>query len=446
MSLTLLIKAGVTAAVALLLLLPLEAINGLVRERVALRNGVVTNIQKSAVTRQTLVGPILVVPFQKTSVDVVVDQTTGQTTRTPRSEDGQLLFLPEQLDVKTRVTTEKRYRGIYSALLYNTTSALSGTFSLPESFGVKDATANGVSYRWGEAHLVMGMDDTRGIRGKPSLTWGDARGDFQSGTGQAPVQNGVHAPLGTLPTTAAVYRFAMNLQLQGAEVLEVVPAGKETTLTMQAEWPHPSFVGQFLPDARTIGAQRFEAVWRTSRLSTNVEHALQGCNGQSVCKPLLEKAMGVAFIDPVDVYLMLERSAKYGFLFILFTFVLFGLFELLKGLAIHPVQYALVGVALATFFLLLTALSEHLPFALAYAIAAASCVLLLGFYVSYVLKGVRRAAGFSSALALLYAAMYVLLQSEDLALLLGAILMFGILAAIMIVTRRVDWYRIGAPA
>lgn len=446
MSRTLMLKAGVTAAMALMLFLPLAAISDLVSERVALRDGVIVNIQKSAVTRQKLVGPILVVPFHKTIIDVVVDEKTGVTTRTPRTEDGQLLFVPEQLDVTTRVTTEKRYRGIYSALLYNTTSTVGGTFSVPPNFGVADATPDAATYRWGEAHLVMGMDDTRGIRGKLELTWGGVGRSFQSGTGQAPVASGVHAPVGVLAAAGGVYRFDVNLQLQGAEVLELVPTGKETTMKMQATWPHPSFVGQFLPESRSIGAAGFEAVWRTSRLATSVEQALHACNGQSTCAPLLARSMGVAFIEPVDVYLMLERSSKYGFLFVLFTFVLFGLFELLKRLAIHPVQYALVGVALATFFLLLVALSEHLAFPVAYAIAAGSCVMLLGFYVSYVLKSVRRAGGFSAALALLYAAMFVLLQSEDMALLLGAILLFGIVAAIMLVTRHVDWYRVGESA
>lgn len=445
MSRTLFFKTGLTGILALLLLIPLAGVQAIVQERIALRDGVVANIQQSAVTTQRLVGPILVVPFQKTVVDVVVDTKTGMSTRTSRTEDGQLLFLPEHLDVNTKATTQKRFRGIYSALLYESENALTGNFVVPENFGVQNATPDTVSYRFGEAHIALGMDDPRGIRGNLELKWNDSRHPFAGGAGAAPLPSGVHAPLGRLAPERRDYRFAIDLRMQGAEVLQLVPAAQETTFTLRSSWPHPSFIGQYLPDSRTISATGFEAVWRTSRLATNVEQALQACNGQHDCPTLLFKTAGVEFVEPVDIYLMLERSAKYGFLFVVFTFVLFGLFELLKRLAIHPIQYALVGVALAMFFLLLVALSEHLPFAVAYVIASSSCVLLLGFYVSYVLKGVKRASGFAAALTLLYGALYVLLQSEDMALLLGAILLFGILASIMLVTRRIDWYRLTAP-
>lgn len=444
MSRTLLIKTAITGFLALLLLIPLTAVESIVRERMALRDGVVANIQQSAVTTQRLVGPILVVPFVKTTIEAAVDTKTGVSTRTSRTEEGQVMFVPEQLKVTTQAATEKRYRGIYSARLYNSHNTFAGNFSVPENFGIENRTPDTVAYRWGNAHIVLGIDDPRGIRGKLHVVWNSERREFQGGAAMAPLPAGVHAPVGRLSPQARDYSFAIDLGLAGSEVLQLVPTGKETHFAMKSSWPHPSFVGQFLPESRSIGAKGFEAVWRTSRLATNVEQALQTCTGERDCPALLAKTVGVAFVDPVDVYLMLQRSAKYGFLFILFTFVLFSLFEVLQRLAIHPVQYALVGVALATFFLLLVALSEHLPFALAYAIASTSCVALLGFYVSYVLRGVGRASGFAAALALLYGALYVLLQSEDMALLLGAILMFVILATVMLVTRRVDWYRLAA--
>jgi inner membrane protein len=444
MSRTLLIKTGITGILALLLLIPLAGVGSIVRERIALRDGVVANIQQSSVTPQRLVGPVLVVPFEKVIVDIVLDTKTGiSTQQSLRTEAGQLLFLPETLEVNSSAKTQKRYRGIYSALLYDSDNVLTGNFAIPENFGIQNTAPETVTYRWGQAHVAMGIDDPRGIRGVLELQWNGASHAFEGGAGSAPLPSGVHAPLGQLPTEARNYRFAIDLRMQGAETLALVPTAKQTTFKLRSAWPHPSFTGQFLPETHTIGASGFEAVWRTSRLSSNVEQDLQSCNGQHDCPALLFKTAGVAFIEPVDIYLMLERSAKYGFLFITFTFVLFSLFELLKRLAIHPIQYALVGVALAMFFLLLVALSEHLPFAIAYAIAASSCVLLLGFYVSYVLKGVKRASGFAAALALLYGALYVLLQSEDMALLLGAFLLFGILSAIMIITRRVDWYRLG---
>jgi inner membrane protein len=161
------------------------------------------------------------------------------------------------------------------------------------------------------------------------------------------------------------------------------------------------------------------------------------------CPGLNENSLGVAFIQPVDVYLQAERAVKYGILFLGLTFAAFFLFELFKRLAIHPVQYGFVGIALCIFYLLLLSLSEHLSFGLSYFIASAACVSLLGFYASYVLKSVARSIGFTSMLGALYGVLYVLLRSEDYALLMGSLLLFAILALVMIITRKVDWYNIG---
>jgi inner membrane protein len=443
MTRTLAIKTAFTAFLAIVLALPLGAIREVVRERMALRDGVVTNIQKSGVTTQKLVGPILVVPYRRKVRETVVN-AEGKPTTSVHTEERQVHFLPETLTVTTGATTERRYRGIYAALLYESKNVLKGTFSLPANLSVPE-DEDTISLEWGDAYLVLGVSDPRGVKGALAVSWDDRAHEFKGGTEQALIKSGVHAPLGEAGSKAALtsgrHRFSIDLRLQGAETFELVPVGKETAVTIAAAWPHPSFMGQFLPDSRTVGASGFEATWRTTHLASNVEQALRRC-AQDGCSELMAKTLGVAFIQPVDIYLQTERSAKYGFLFVLFTFVLFYLFELLKRLAIHPIQYALVGVALAMFFLLLVALSEHMAFSLAYVIATAACVALLGFYVSYVLRSLGRGAGFAALLALLYGALYILLQSEDMALLLGAILLFGILAGIMVVTRRVDWYRI----
>jgi inner membrane protein len=151
--------------------------------------------------------------------------------------------------------------------------------------------------------------------------------------------------------------------------------------------------------------------------------------------------VSVSLVEPVNVYAQVDRATKYGLLFVLLTFVAFFMFEFLRQLRIHPIQYGLVGLAVAIFFLLLLALSERIPFAAAYLLAATACVTLIGYYLGHVLGGWLRGAGFAGLLATLYAALYGLLISEDNALVLGAGLLFLILAAIMVMTRRVDWYR-----
>jgi inner membrane protein len=200
-----------------------------------------------------------------------------------------------------------------------------------------------------------------------------------------------------------------------------------------------------LPDAGTkVSRDGFAAQWRTSHFATNLSQLHQRCVQSRQCDAFNQHSLTVSFVQPVDLYQTVERSVKYGFLFIGLTFAAFFLFEVLKRLAIHPVQYALVGLALAIFFLLLISLSEHLGFAAAYLIASASCVALNGYYVAHVLKSVRRGALFGLALSALYGLLYVLLRVEDHALLMGSMLVFACVASAMVATRRVDWYTLAA--
>jgi len=195
---------------------------------------------------------------------------------------------------------------------------------------------------------------------------------------------------------------------------------------MRSDWAHPSFAGRFLPLKHEITAQGFSAEWKVS------QYAAPGTANR--------QELAVSFIEPAGLYQQLERASKYGFLFIGLTFAAFLLFELLRRLAIHPIQYALVGLALAMFFLLLTALSEHIDFALAYAIATGACVGLISGYLMRVLRSAALALAFGAALTALYAMLYALLKAEDYSLLGGSLLLFGLLAAVMIATRRIDWY------
>jgi inner membrane protein len=433
---TLLTKAAVTFALALVLFVPLGAVRSTIEERHALSGSVLQDIKASGVREQRILGPILIVPYTRTTTAEVTDTGTGVKTIQTSTETGHLHFLPASLAIKAQVDTETRQRGIYSALVFRARHGLEGAFAVPEGFGV--TAAPNVSYAWHDAYVVVGLGDTRGIRGTPTLRWNGRPLSWDAGTRGLGLGSGIHSVVGALPTQARRIPFAIQLDLGGTESMAYVPVGEETQVTMKAAWPHPSFGGDFLPDSRTITERGFEAAWKTSHLASSIESVVATCLADHCGSSIT--AMDVAFVDPVDVYLKSERAAKYGFLFIAITFLVFFLFEVLKKLAIHPVQYGLVGVALSLFFLLLLALSEHVAFWLAYAIATAACVGLLGAYVSYVLRGARRALGFTGLLTVLFGALYVLLQSEDFALLLGAGLLFGILAVVMLVTRRIDWY------
>jgi inner membrane protein len=147
-------------------------------------------------------------------------------------------------------------------------------------------------------------------------------------------------------------------------------------------------------------------------------------------------------MEPINIYSLSDRATKYGFLFVCLTFAAIFLFEILKSLAIHPAQYALVGLALAMFFLLLLSLSEHMDFLVAYLIATTACVTLIGIYLSAVLHSGKRGFAAGAMLAGLFGSLYGLLESEDNALMLGSLLLFVLLSLAMLTTRRLDWYRL----
>jgi inner membrane protein len=243
-------------------------------------------------------------------------------------------------------------------------------------------------------------------------------------------------------------QMKVKLQLAGTQRFALVPAAASTQMDLSSDWPHPSFGGRFLPTRREISDQGFKAQWLVSELaSTAAADVLAGKpvtglagSGNEGIVDTLEFSM----VDPVNPYVMSDRAIKYGLIFIVLTFVSVGLVELLSGRRVHPVQYLLVGLALSVFFLLLLSLSEHLSFELSYGLAAGAAALLLGHYGAAMLGGWRSGLVFGAGIAGLYAALYVLLSMEQAALVIGALLMFAVLAAVMTLTRKLDWYGLGA--
>lgn len=442
---TLLWKIALIGLVALLLQIPVEMVRGLIAERKQARDSVIAEIARGSSEAQKIIGPILYVPWTRRSTDATTttdDSGHSRTIRKEKVERGQVALLPATLQVDGQIDLQKKHRGIYRAHLYTLNATLTGTFVLPPNLGNSDG-----NLEWGRALLILGIQDTRGIRDRVQIDWDGAQPAlFPGGIEAAGAPSGIHADLGVLPEnkTSATRPFRIALSLLGTERLDIVPAGATTTVSLRSTWPHPSFTGKILPDAGTrISSEGFAASWRTSHFATNLAQLHQRCVHSRQCDAFNQHSLAVSFIQPVDLYQTAERSVKYGFLFIGLTFAAFFLFEVLKRLAIHPVQYALTGIALAIFFLLLIALSEHLGFAPAYAIAAGSCVALIGYYAGHVLNDMRRGAVFGLALAALYGLLYVVLRLEDHALLMGSLLVFVCVAAAMVATRRVDWYAIG---
>lgn len=446
MNRVLLFKFAITALLALLILIPLQMVQSIVHERSAYRMDALQSIWSSYAGPQTVSGPVLVVPY--TEVTRVRDETPagGATKTSLRSETKRLLVFPKTLNVDGTLTTSVRYRGIHKALVYELTSRLTGTLALPDLKKLPQADGH-VSFKVDNAYVAIGIGDIRGLTAQPDVRIGGARFDVEQGTRLDSLRQGVHANVdlaalaeaGAGAGAGAVVPFSIDLPLRGAESVAFAPVGDQNDFSLKSTWPHPSFDGAFLPNNRTVDARGFTGNWRVTSFNTKAREQIATGNGEGA----IETA-SVSMIEPVNVYLQAERATKYGALFVMLTFASFFMYELVKRLRIHPIQYALVGLSLALFFLLLLSLSEHIAFAYAYLAASGACIGLLGFYLSFVLHSVKRGAVFSVLLAVLYAALYGLLLSEDNALMLGSLLLFAILAGIMTLTRRVDWYSLGA--
>jgi inner membrane protein len=435
------IKLGAIALLILLLLIPLLMIDGIIDDRQQLRDGVLEDIARSSSYSQQLSGPVMVVPYRKVVRTWKTNEKTSQRYEELGEERGRLYFLPERFELDGQVQTELRNRGIYEARLFHADNRINGHFSLPAQLGIKEDFAD---YQFDAPFLAVGISDIRGIENALKLELDGQRLDFVPGTQVGWLGEGVRVTLPVLDTrNATELTFGFDLRLQGTGSLQVLPVGKTSHVSLAANWPHPSFIGNFLPGKREISDQGFSADWQTTFFSTNLQEAMSRCVTGNDCEGFSGRSFGVSFIDPVDQYLKSDRAIKYALLFIVLTFAGFFLFEVLKSLAVHPVQYALVGVALAFFYLLLLSLSEHIGFALAYLLSASGCVLLIGFYVCHVLHSVRHGLSFSAGLAALYGLLYGLLSVEDYALLMGSLLLFGLLGVFMVLTRKLDWYGIG---
>lgn len=441
LGLKILMVLGLTLAI----LVPLSMIRGTIAERQAYRDQAVASVARSYAGAQGIAGPVLVVPYLET-VEVEEKDAQGIARKVRREQARQWMFFPQTLELAGKLQPSTRRLGLHEVRVYELDGRMSASFRvrIPDD---GDAIA---PRRIGRPCLGYGIADVRGLAGSPQLRIDGRESSLQQGLGCGG-GSGVHARLDA-PQAGATLALATRLDfaLGGTESLAIAPLAQRNRIVLDSPWPHPQFNGAFLPRQRRIDARGFHAEWTISSLATDAQ--AQYLAGQRLPRAGDEgaaggpDAIGISLVEPVNVYSQADRATKYGLLFVALTFIGFFMFELIRQLRIHPIQYALVGLALAIFFLLLVSLSEHIAFGRAYLAASAACIGLLGFYLSAVLRSVARGIGFAIMLATLYAALYGLLVSEDNALVLGAGLLFAILAAIMAISRKVDWYRVAAGA
>ncbi|MDX6765191.1 MAG: cell envelope integrity protein CreD [Candidatus Methylacidiphilales bacterium] len=434
-----LFKLAVIGFLILILLIPLSMIGSVLQERLGRRNEAVAEITSSWGDSQKIIGPVLQIPYKVRSKvwrDQPQKNGTSKRVEVEVVEMALATFLPKELKVDGEILTQKLHRGIYDAVVYSGNITLSGAFSQPDWQALKIDPKEAV---YEDAVVVVGVSDLRGTRGRLVLDWGGRACPMTPGTNTDLLPAGVSASVkGWLPTDQPT-SFSLPVTFNGSQQVLIAPLGVESRVHLSSDWPDPGFRGAFLPTSREISAQGFTAAWDVSYYGRSFPQ--QWARQNEVSSATLHKSLfGVEFVSLIDFYRNVERAIKYAMLFLVLVFTAFFLFEVISKLRIHPFQYILVGAALCLFYLGLLSLSEFLRFGWAYLVAAAASWALVSLYSLSVLRSGSRTLIVAGLLALIQGLLYVVLQLQDYALLVGTIGLFLALAAVMFVTRRVDWY------
>lgn len=427
----LLFKTSVIIVIALLLLIPTSMIEGLIYERENTQKLAVQEVSSKWGEEQTITGPILSIPYykyikqysKKDSLDKIIQIKEY------------IHFLPDELKVNSYLKPEKRYRGIYEIVVYNSNIEFSGKFNNIELNNV-DIPVKDIMFD--KAFVTIGINDLRGIEKQIELNWNQENISFNPGTVTTDViDSGINAEVKIENNDKTSYEFNFKLDLKGSQLLHFIPVGKTSDFKMESIWNNPSFNGAFLPDSRKVSALGFNAHWNIIHLNRNYPQVWIGSKHS-----VAESAFGVDLLLPIDNYQKSTRTIKYAILFIALTFMVFFFVEILNKKFIHPIQYILVGFALIIFFSLLLALSEHIKFNSAFIISAISTLILITGYVKAILKSNNLTFLISGILAILYTFIFVIIQLQDYALLIGSIGLFIILGIVMYFSRKIDWYNI----
>lgn len=429
-----------------LLIIPLALTQGVLHERQAYKTQATEEIAGIWGRAQLVSGPVLAVPYVFQTMVSRSKVVNGQVVQfeEPGLMGAMAYFLPEDLDVTGSVTPEIRHRGIYDTVVYSARLQMSGRFK-PDFQASGLETLEIERIEWDRARVLLGVTDLHGIRSVEPLRISEGvESSFESTDGAPDSFLPLAAKLAQL-SAGAELAFTLNMAVQGSERLNIAPLGRTTTVEMQSPWMDPSFVGASLPTERELGTEGFKARWESAHFSRGFPQAWSSrkISNDEMSEKIRAASFGVRFAQLTDNYSFAERAQKYGMLFFVLIFAAFFLFEVTSpALRIHPLQYALVGAALALFFLGFLALSEFWNVGNAYAVAAATCTILVTLYAWSFLRAGWRAMVICAGLGATYGCLFFVLQSQDYALISGTLALFAALALVMFFTRRIDWYAV----
>jgi inner membrane protein len=416
-------KTIMIGLLVLLLMIPSVWIMSIIDERESYRQEALSDITSKWGGSQFVAGPVLVLP-----VEFLNEDADGKKYISTKN----IYLLSESLDIENSLEPEIRYRGIYEILLYKSDILAKGKF---DTRTIDELDLMNGKIRYDKAYVEIGISDLKGLTNNLKINWNGKEISARTGLKErSTVSKGLHFLIPLQPKVNE-YNFALDINLNGSEQIQFSPTGKDTKVKISASWNHPSFCGDFLPQQKIIDDKHFDANWKIFNLNRNFSHISFGNPLQ-----IEDNFFGVKLFYPVDQYQQTTRSVKYTFLFLSLTFVCFFLIEILSKKQIHPIQYLLIGSGIVLFYLVLLSLSEHMAFSTAYIIACASMILLIAFYTKSMLGEFRLTSIVSAVLLILYGFLFINLQLQDYALLVGSFGLFITLAAVMFFTRKIDWF------
>jgi inner membrane protein len=410
----------------LVLLIPSLMVSSLLKERQSRRDSVVEEINEKWGKSQTITGPFFTVPYKsyyKNAQGVL------------RYNTHFLHILPENIEITGKIDPHIRYRSIYEAVLYNTQIDIKGNFIIPS---LHESNIDPKNVLWNKAIFSIGVSDMKGIQENIDITYNNKSYKASPGLKTRDVApSGVRSVIPLSPTERD-NTFTLRLNLNGSEQVHFIPVGETTRVDLESTWPSPSFNGTFLPTTREVSDEGFSATWNVLHLNRAFPQFWKGNNYN-----VTGSSFGLKLLITADIYQKSIRISKYALMFIIFTFAAFFLTETINKQRVHPIQYILVGLTIVLFYILLLSISEHINYDFAYIVSAVATTAVITAYSRAILGSNRFSITMCGILIILYGYLYIVLQLEDYALLMGSIGLFVVLVTVMYVTRKIDWYAPG---
>jgi len=442
-------RMGIVGFLIIILLIPLAFIKDLIRERKQRKAAVVTEMNKRWGEEIMLFGPILKLPYVTYSENTTIDKKTGKKQIKRWGESVKYAYIfPSLFDVTGNIATEPKHKGIYSTSVFKAETMINGKFDYP-SISNLDILEKDVL--WDKAKIIGQTTNLKGISDSLFITLDNKNLGFQSNFDKNQTTSGDYNEYGVYQTKTkhdietksfnakelfknGSIDFKISYNASGSQGFQIIPIGKETTMHLTSNWKDPNFMGEYLPfNQDKMTDDGFDAHWKVLQMNRPFSQEFKSL------PDLDDFSFGVEFFIPVDDYQQNERTAKYGYLMIALTFLLFFLIQTLSKIYIHPFQYLMIGLALVIFYTLLISISEHSDFTKAYLIAAIAVIGLITLYSKSIMKNWKFPLFIGLSLSILYGFIFVIIQLENYALLVGSIGLFTILAIVMYASRKIDW-------